>query len=69
LLRALFAKGAKPVTGGDKVYLWGQVTKYGDEPEEMADAIIDESQKSGRDPDACDIWFATPNVYEEKLNG
>jgi hypothetical protein len=65
-LLALFAAGAKPVKGGDKVYLWGRVTKYGDDPEKMADAIIDEWQKSGRDPDIGGIWFATPNVYEEK---
>jgi hypothetical protein len=29
---------------------------------------IDEWQKSGRDPDVGDVWFATPNVYEEKRN-
>jgi hypothetical protein len=68
-LAALFAAGAKPVKGGDKIYLWGRVTKYGDDPEKMADAIIDEWQKSGRDPDIGGIWFATPNVFEEKRRG
>jgi hypothetical protein len=67
-LLELFAHGAKPVMGGDKVYLWGRVTKYGDEPKETADAIIDEWQKSGRDPDIGGVWFATPNVFEEKRN-
>ncbi len=35
----------------------------------MADAIIDEWLKGGRDPDFGGIWFATPNVYEEKWAG
>jgi hypothetical protein len=68
-LLALFVAGAKPVMGGDKIYIWGRVTKYGDEPQQMADAIIDEWQKSGRDPTIGGIWFATPNVYEEKRAG
>jgi hypothetical protein len=57
------------VQGGDGDYLWDRVTKYGDEPRQMAEAIIDEWQKSGRDPDAGGIWFATPNVYEERCDG
>jgi hypothetical protein len=66
-LLALFAAGAKPVMGGiDKDYIWGRLTKYGDDPQQMADAIIDEWQKSGCDPDYGGVWFATPNVYEER---
>ncbi len=69
-LLALFAKGAKPVTGDvNKVYIWARLTNYGDDPEKMADAIIEEWQKSGRDPDYGGVWFATPNVYEEKRAG
>jgi hypothetical protein len=69
-LMALFAAGAKPVMGKiDPDYLWGRVTKYGDDPQQMTDAIIDEWQKSGRDPDAGGIWFATPNVYGERRRG
>jgi len=66
-LLEMFAKGAKPVTGDvKKVYHWVRLTKYGDDPGKMADAIIDEWQASGRDPDYGGVWFATPNVYEEK---
>lgn len=66
-LLALFANGAKPVTGdAKKAYHWVRLTNYGDDPGKMADAIIDEWQKSGRDPDYGGVWFATPNVYEEK---
>jgi hypothetical protein len=69
-LLALFAHGAKPVIGDvDHIYIWRPLTKYGDEPHQMADAIIDEWLKSGRDPDYGGIWFATPNVYEEKWAG
>jgi hypothetical protein len=69
-LMALFAAGAKPVMGKiDPDYLWGRVTKYGDDPRQMTDAVIDEWQKSGRDPDAGGIWFATPNVYGERRRG
>jgi hypothetical protein len=69
-LLALFANGAKPVIGGiDKEYLWGRVGKYGDDPQQMADAIIDEWLTSGHDPDAGDVWFATPNVYGERRRG
>jgi hypothetical protein len=69
-LLALFAAGAKPVTGdAQKVYIWVRLNKYGEKPEEMADAIIDEWQKSGRDPSPGGVWFATPNVYEEKWGG
>jgi hypothetical protein len=66
-LLALFAAGAKPVIGDvTKVYHWVRLKQYGDTPEEMADAIIGEWQKSGCDPDHGGVWFATPNVYEEK---
>ena len=68
-LLALFTAGAKPVKGGDEVYLWDRVTKYGDDPQQMTDAIIDEWQKSGRDPTIGGIWFATPNVYGERRRG
>jgi len=68
-LLALFAAGAKPVRGSSGDYLWDRVTKYGDDPQQMTDAIIDEWQKSGRDPDAGGIWFATPNVYGERRRG
>jgi hypothetical protein len=69
-LLALFAAGAKPVIGDvTKVYHWVRLKQYGETPEEMTDAIIDEWQKSGRDPTIGGIWFATPNVFEEKRSG
>src|SRR5262245_28807624 len=65
-LFALFAKGAKPVQGAlDNIYIWTLVD-YGETAEDMADAIIDEWRKSGRDPNVGDVWFALPHIYEEK---
>jgi len=66
-LLELFARGAKPVTGSlDNVHIWTPLKNYGDTPEEMSRAIIDEWQRSGRDPDFGGVWFAVPQVYEEK---
>ena len=65
-LVALFAKGAKPVVGAmDNIHVWTLVD-YGRNAEEMADAIIGEWIRSGRDPDAGGVWFALPHIYEAK---
>jgi len=67
---ALLAKGAKPVTGAsDGTHIWQRLYGYGEEPEQMADAIVEEWQRAGRDPDYGGVWFATPNVYEERRPG
>jgi hypothetical protein len=67
-LFALFAKGARPVRGAlDGVHIWTLVN-YGETPEEMADAIINEWQNSGRDPDVGSVWFALPHIYNETLS-
>ncbi len=64
-LFALFAKGAKPVRGAfDNIHIWTLVD-YGNTPEEMADGIIKEWLRSGRDPDVGGVWFALPHIYEE----
>jgi hypothetical protein len=61
---ALLGKGAKPVIGArDGVHLW-MVVDYGQEPEEIANAIIREWQMIGRDPDPGGVWFALPHIYE-----
>jgi hypothetical protein len=63
-LLAVFAQGAKPVEGAtDGKHYWKLRENYGDEPERMAEAIIDEWLASGHDPDPGGIWFALPKVY------
>jgi hypothetical protein len=65
-LLALFAKGAKPVIGAfDGTHFW-TLLNYGDRPEEMANAIIEEWLRSGCDPDAGGVWFALPHVYQAR---
>jgi hypothetical protein len=62
---SLLSKGAKPVRGAmDGVHYW-KVMHYGNSPDEIADAIIAEWLKSGRDPDFGGVWFALPHIYEE----
>jgi hypothetical protein len=69
-LLALFAKGARPVQGAsDGVHVWTPLEKYTGDAETMAQTIIDEWQASGRDPDAGDIWFALPHIYQQKRTG
>jgi hypothetical protein len=61
---ALLGKGAKPVIGSrDGDYIW-RLANYGETPEQIADAIIAEWQRSGREPDAGGPWFALPHIYQ-----
>src|SRR5262245_59488683 len=54
---ALLAKGAKPVVGArDGLHFW-HVVDYGEKPEEIADAILNEWQLTGHDPDPGGVWF------------
>ncbi|GEP52866.1 hypothetical protein [Reyranella soli] len=63
----LLAKGAKPVVGAlDGVHFWSLVD-YGNAPEEIADAIIGEWQRVGRDPELGDLSFAVPSIYEATI--
>jgi hypothetical protein len=63
-LLALFAKGAKPIKGAmDNIHIWTLVD-YGNDAEEMINSIIVEWHRLGRDPDAGDVWFALPHIYE-----
>jgi hypothetical protein len=65
-LLALLERGAKPVMGAvDGVHIWTLVP-YGETPAQIADAIIKEWSTSGREPDAGDVWFALPHIYESK---
>jgi hypothetical protein len=66
ILLALFEKGAKPVTAAiDGVHVWALVP-YGEKPDEMAEAIIQEWIATAREPDLGDVWFAIPKIYESK---
>jgi hypothetical protein len=66
-LLALFAKGARPVIGAtDDIHIWRPLVNYAGDANEMAQTIIDEWQASGHDPDAGGIWFALPDIYEQK---
>ena len=63
----LLAKGAKPVVGAlDDVHYWSLVD-YGNAPEEIADAIISEWQRAGRDPELGEVSFALPHIYEATI--
>jgi hypothetical protein len=65
-LLALFTRGAKPVIGArDGIHFWTPVD-YGKTADEMADAIINEWIQTGREPDAGDLWFALPHIYEAR---
>jgi hypothetical protein len=66
-IAALLAKGAVPVVGAmDGVHFWTPVS-YGDNSEEICQAIVTEWRNSGRDPDAGDVWFALPHILEATL--
>jgi len=63
----LLEKGAKPVFGvRDGVHYW-RVVDYGNNPDKIAGAIINEWLTSGVDPKPGDVWFALPHVYEATM--
>jgi hypothetical protein len=49
----------------DNIHIWTTV-HYGDTPEEMANAIVKEWLRAGRDPDVGGPWFAIEHIYEAK---
>jgi hypothetical protein len=64
----LVAKGAKPVVGAaDGEHYWS-LAEYGKSEDEIADAIMDEWQREGRDPELGGVSFALPHVYEATLS-
>jgi hypothetical protein len=64
----LLAKGAKPVVGAvDDEHYWSLVD-YGNSAEEIAEAIIGEWQRAGRDAGLEGVWFALPHIYEAILS-
>jgi hypothetical protein len=66
-----FAYGAFPVRHipGDP-NVWTIQTSYGETPEVMADAIINEWIELGRpDPGLGDLWLATPNIANHPFKG
>jgi hypothetical protein len=65
-LAALFARGARPVTGAVSGPRMWVLVPYGTTAEEMTDAIIEEWKHSGTDPDHAGIWFALPHIYEAR---
>jgi hypothetical protein len=65
-LTGLLSAGAKPVIGAtDNEHIWITVD-YGDKPERIIEAIVQEWQNAGRDPDVGDVWFAQPHIYQER---
>lgn len=64
-LVAILSSGAYPVIGvkGDTGW-WRWVRRYGTEPLNIANAIIDEWHERGRDPHCGDVWFALPEDIE-----
>jgi hypothetical protein len=69
-LLGLFASGAMPVKfSQDNVHDWALQTEYLGEPDVMADHIISNWIKGGREtPDESDLWFALPQMYETRFN-
>jgi hypothetical protein len=70
-LIAHFDYGAFPVRHipGDP-NVWTIQTSYGETPEVMADAIINEWIEMGRpEPTFGDLWLATPNVANHPFKG
>ena len=62
-IKELFAKGAKPVVGAmDGIHVWTTVD-YGNNVASVSEAIIEEWRNSRRDPDAGDVWFALPHIF------
>jgi hypothetical protein len=65
-LLALLHRGARPVRGASNPERWIPVSEYGDDPEQIADAVIAEWLSSGAgDPDMTGLWFATPEVMRD----
>jgi hypothetical protein len=70
-LIAHFAYSAFPVRHipGDP-NVWTIKTSYGENPEVMADSIINEWIEMGRpDPGSGDLWLATPNIADHPFKG
>ena len=68
-LLAHFAYGARPVRHvPGSGYLWTVQPQYGDEPEQMAEAIIAEWDAGGRpDPDPGGLWLAIPAISMQRI--
>ena len=65
-IKELFAKGAKPVVGAmDGIHVWTTVD-YGNNVASVSEAIIEEWRNSRRDPDAGDVWFALPHIFNAR---
>ena len=65
IIHRLLARGAWPVTGaGAGSGAWIKLTRHGDNPDDIVDAVIAEWHASGRDPDVGDTWFPLPKFYE-----
>lgn len=59
---ALVERGAVPVRpSAEKDKFWEQQSQYGKSPEEVAENVLNEWQKSGRDPDTEGLQFALIN--------
>ncbi len=66
-LLGLLEKGARPVEGAtDGEHYWRLRNDYGEDSEQIADAIIAEWLSSGHDPDPSGIWFALPKIFNLK---
>ena len=64
---SLLDRGAHPITGStDKPDAWKRVTRYGQNPMDIADSVIAEWRASGHDPDFGDVWFGLPGTYFEE---
>jgi hypothetical protein len=50
----------------DGVHLWSLVD-YGNASEEIAEAIIGEWQRAGRDPELGEVSFALPSIHEATI--
>lgn len=66
VLIALLDRGAHPIIGSiQHPGTWERITRYGETPAEIVDAVIAEWHASGRDPDVGDVWFGLPDFYLE----
>jgi len=65
-IASLLAVGGRPVQGDNGDKQWHLRSDLAQPEEEALDRIMEYWRGLGRDPDVGDIWFARPEMFEER---